>query len=64
MKKFRLLIHRKALKELNELSAEDREQILNAIFTLEADPFKGDIKPIKGLKGVFLELETIERLSQ
>ena len=52
MEKFKLLIHKKALKELNELPAKDKRQILDAIFMLEADPFKGDVKPIKGLKGV------------
>ena len=53
MGKFKLLIHKKALRELNELPAEDKRQILDAVSMLEVDPFKGDVKPIKGLKGVF-----------
>jgi len=51
--KFKLLIHKKALRELNELPAEDKRQIFDAVSMLEVDPFKGDVKPIKGLKGVF-----------
>ncbi len=53
MEKFKLLIHKKALKELNELPVEERKRILEAIFVLEMDPFKGDVKPTKGLRGVF-----------
>ena len=53
MGKFKLLIHKKALRELNELPAEDKRQILDAVSMLEADPFRGDVKPVKGLKGVF-----------
>jgi mRNA-degrading endonuclease RelE of RelBE toxin-antitoxin system len=49
---FSILIHRKALKEIDGFSAEDKERILSAIRQMATEPFSGDIKPIKGVKGV------------
>jgi mRNA interferase RelE/StbE len=49
---FSILIHRKALKEIDGFPAEDRQRILNAIRQIAAEPFGGDVKPIKGVKGL------------
>jgi len=49
---FSILIHRKALKEIGGLPAEDKQRILTAIREMATDPLGGDVKPIKGLKGV------------
>ncbi len=53
MKGFRLIIHRKALEELKSLPTEDRERLLDSLFKMEEKPFIGDVKPVRGLKGVF-----------
>lgn len=31
----------------------NRERILEAIKDMERDPFSGDVKPLKGIRGVF-----------
>jgi mRNA-degrading endonuclease RelE of RelBE toxin-antitoxin system len=49
---FSILIHRKALKEIDGFSAEDKERILSAIRQMATEPFSGDVKPVKGVKGV------------
>jgi len=49
---FRILIHKKALKEIERLPAEDRQRILTAIREMATEPFSGDVKPIKGIKGL------------
>jgi len=49
---FSILIHKKALKEIDELSADDKQRILNAIREMATDPFSGDVKPVRGVKGV------------
>jgi len=48
-----ILIHKKALKEINGLPFEDRERILSAIRGMATEPFTGDVKPIKGVRGIF-----------
>jgi len=50
---FKVIIHRKALSEIRSLPSKDKMRILDAIRNMESDPFLGDIKPIKALKGVF-----------
>lgn len=50
---FNILIHRKALKEIDELPAEDKLRILSAIREMAIDPFGRDVKPIKNVKGLF-----------
>jgi mRNA-degrading endonuclease RelE of RelBE toxin-antitoxin system len=49
---FSILIHRKALKEIDGFPAEDKQRILSAIRQIAAEPFSGDVKPIKGVKGL------------
>ncbi len=49
---FNVLIHRRALKEIDELPADDRQRILNALREMAINPFGGDVKPIKGIKGL------------
>ena len=49
---FSILIHRKALKEINGFPAEDKRRILSAIRQIATEPFSGDVKPIKGVKGL------------
>lgn len=49
---FSIIIHKKALKEINGFPAEDRERIFTAIRDMATEPFAGDVKPIKGVKGV------------
>jgi mRNA interferase RelE/StbE len=49
---FSILIHRKALKEIDGFPTEDKQRILNAIRQIATEPFSGDVKPIKGVKGV------------
>jgi mRNA-degrading endonuclease RelE of RelBE toxin-antitoxin system len=45
---FNVLIHKKALKELNDFPEEDRTRIRSAIKDIATNPFGGDVKPIKG----------------
>lgn len=49
---FNVLIHRRALKEIDELPADDRKRILNALREMATDPFSGDVKPIKGVRSL------------
>ena len=49
---FSVLIHRKALKEINGLQADDKNRILSAIREMATDPFNGDVKPIKGVRSL------------
>jgi hypothetical protein len=44
---FSILIHRKALKEIDGFPAEDKQRILTAIREMATDPLGGDVKPIK-----------------
>jgi len=46
-------IHKNALKELNSLPVSIRNKIRNACRSMADDPFEGDVKPLKGLSGVF-----------
>ncbi len=48
---FKILIHRRALKEFEEIPEPYRSQIRAAIIEMAQDPFSGDVKPIKGVKG-------------
>ena len=49
---FSILIHRKALKEIDRFPTEDKQRILNAIRQIATEPFSGDVKPIRGVKGL------------
>jgi len=49
---FRILIHKKALKEIERLPSEDKQRILTAIREMATEPFSGDVKPIKGIRGL------------
>ncbi|MEM2865168.1 MAG: type II toxin-antitoxin system RelE/ParE family toxin [Candidatus Bathyarchaeia archaeon] len=52
-KLFKVILHRKAVKELDNLSPKDRSGIVEALKEMETDPFIGDVKPVKGLRGAF-----------
>lgn len=47
------MLHRKAVKELNNLSPTIGNRVREAIREMKANPFSGDVKPVKGFKGVF-----------
>ncbi len=46
-------INKKALKELNSLPLQIRSKILDVCRSMRIDPFEGDVKPLKGITGVF-----------
>ena len=46
-------IHKKALKELDSLPDDVRGKILDIYKSMSVDPFEGDVKPLKGIVGVF-----------
>jgi len=46
-------INKKALKELNSLPDDVRSKILDICKSMSVDPFEGDVKPLKGIVGVF-----------
>ncbi len=50
---FRVVLHKKALRELQKLSPSLRERIVSALRELARNPFTGDVKPIKGIKGLY-----------
>jgi len=50
---FRVIIHRKALSKIKSMPSKDKRRLLDAIKAMNSDPFSGDVKPIKGLRGVF-----------
>lgn len=49
---FRILVHKKAFKEIESFPSKDRERILSAIKEMANEPFGGDVKPIKSVRGV------------
>lgn len=49
---FNILIHKKVLKEIERLPNQDRQRILGVIREMAIEPFSGDVKPIKGIKGL------------
>jgi len=52
---FRVIFHRKSLKELESLTLDLRNRIKQSIEAMKYDPFSGDVRPIKGLRGVYRE---------
>jgi mRNA-degrading endonuclease RelE of RelBE toxin-antitoxin system len=48
----KVVLHRKALKELESLTPSLRERIVEALTELGEDPFRADVKPI-GAEGRF-----------
>ena len=50
---FKVILHRKAINEIRSIPDKDKERILEAIKNMELNPFSGDVKPIKALRGVF-----------
>jgi len=50
---FKVIIHRKALSEIKAIPDKDKRRLLDAIKAMGSDPFSGDVKPIKALRGVF-----------
>ena len=51
---FSMLVHRKALKEIDEFPTEDKQRILSAIRQIAAEPFSGD-GTYQGCKGASQE---------
>ena len=49
---FQVLIHKKALKEINSLPIADKNRLLDSLREMAIDPFSGDVKPIKGVRGL------------
>jgi mRNA-degrading endonuclease RelE of RelBE toxin-antitoxin system len=49
---FSLLMHKKAVKEIESFPEEDKDRIRRTIKEMAIDPFSGDVKPIKGARGV------------
>ena len=49
---FNILMHKKALKEIERLPTQDRQRILSAVRRMAMEPLSGDVKPIKGIKGL------------
>ena len=52
-KQFKIVLHKRAFKELRSLSSNIRDRIIKSLKEMELDPFRGDVKPLKGLKGAF-----------
>jgi mRNA-degrading endonuclease RelE of RelBE toxin-antitoxin system len=50
---FKVIVHKRAAHELETLSKLNRQQILNELEEMRVDPFSGDVKPLKPLKGLF-----------
>ena len=48
MSYFRVIIHRKAVKELKHLPKDFQTRILEALKEMESSPFAGDIRKIRG----------------
>ena len=46
-------IHKNALKDLNSIPTDYRSGILDACNSMKSDPFSGDVKPLKGMLGIF-----------
>jgi mRNA-degrading endonuclease RelE of RelBE toxin-antitoxin system len=46
-------IYKKALKELDSLPADAKNKILDILKSMRNDPFEGNVKPLKGVTGVF-----------
>jgi mRNA interferase RelE/StbE len=49
---FSVIVHRKASKEIDGLPVDDKNRIINALREMTEDPFSGDVKPIKGVRGL------------
>jgi mRNA interferase RelE/StbE len=41
------------IKDLEDFPLEDKKRIVHSINEMEKDPFVGDVKPIRGAKGLF-----------
>jgi len=50
---FKVILHRKVRSEIGSLPDRDRKRVLDAIRSMELDPFSGDVKPVKAIRGVF-----------
>jgi len=48
MNGFKVVIHRKAVKELKNLPKDIRDRILEAFKEMEISPFIGDVRKIRG----------------
>jgi mRNA-degrading endonuclease RelE of RelBE toxin-antitoxin system len=59
------MLHRKTEKELEKLNLDVKGRIIEAFKEMKEDPFAGDVKLVKGLKGVFRRrVGSIESSSQ
>jgi mRNA interferase RelE/StbE len=50
---FKVILHKKALKEIDSFPGKDRKRILASLHEMELDPFNGNIKPLKPLRALF-----------
>jgi mRNA interferase RelE/StbE len=50
---FNVIVHKHAVKAISRFSEDDQKRILAALHELKSDPFFGDVKPLKPLKGLF-----------
>ena len=50
--KWGLMIANRAVRQLRRLSADEREQIDDAFSQMCDDPFKGDVKVLRGLRAL------------
>jgi len=51
--KFKIFLHKKALKELNTYPSNIRKRIIKSLKEMSEAPLRSDIRPVKNLKGVF-----------
>ncbi|MBC7121276.1 MAG: type II toxin-antitoxin system RelE/ParE family toxin [Candidatus Methanosuratus sp.] len=50
---FKVLVHRKARREIASLPDRERTRLLTVIKEMRSDPFVGDIKPLRPVKALF-----------
>ena len=50
---FKVILHKKAAKNLKELPSQGRDRIRACLKEMESDPLTGDIKPVKPFRGMF-----------
>ena len=51
MAEWEVLLLRPARRYLSRLSRPDQERVLDALSALQEDPFKGDVRPLRGHPG-------------
>jgi mRNA-degrading endonuclease RelE of RelBE toxin-antitoxin system len=49
---WRVVVSRRAAKALHDISSDDSDRIMAAISGMQEDPYRGDIKVLRGTGGV------------